>query len=66
MESINARLNITLNSGSFSWKTAYFDLLHEALEEAFNEIIPTEDNADIEWKDDEAIQCHADETGLLD
>ncbi len=66
MKSTEIQLNTTINSESFSWQTAYYEMLHEALTEAFNEVIPTEKDVDIEWKDNEAIQWHAEESGLLE
>jgi hypothetical protein len=66
MKATDVQFNFTLNSGSFSWQKAYFELLHEALVEAFNEIVINEEDVDIEWKDNEAIQWHVEETGLLD
>ena len=66
MEQSEATYHMTLNAGEYSWQRTYFQLLHGALLDAFNELIPAEKNDEIEWKDDEMIKLHALESGLLE
>jgi len=67
MKQSNGTLSFTVNADEYSWQLTFFQSLHHALTEAYNEeILNAEDNEDIEWKDDDAIIEHAMETGLLE
>jgi len=66
MPETEVTFNVFLNTDSFSWKLEYFNILHDALVEAFNEVVKETEDVNIDSKDTESIQWHTHESGITD
>jgi len=60
------RSEFEVKAEEFSWQLTYFELLHETMIDAFNEVVSKAKNTDIEWKDYDAIKDHVITSGVLD